>query len=160
MRPRYFESFYNADPMVEISEPAARELGSYVMEDGGPMRRYRRFSDGKLDSLVYAGWEDPAEPLVDMGRGNEGVEAEIHSPVERCSHGGHRWRIWYVDPAGRVKIILEREYSADGDALRLSRRAPDGGLLSYTVYHYNDYGELYELTTHAPDGTMTERQDA
>jgi len=160
VKPRYFESFFNADPMVEISEGAAQELGHYVVEDSGPMRRYRRISEGKLDSLVYAGWEDPAEPLADLSRSNEGVQAEIHSPVERCSHGGHQWRIWYVDAAGRVKKILEREYSTDGDTLRVSRRGPDGELLNYTVYHYNRDGELYELTTHAPDGTVTERQDA
>jgi hypothetical protein len=159
MKPRYFETFFNADPMVELSETAARELGSYVVEDGGSMRRYRRISDGGIDSIIYAGWEDPAEPLADLSRGNWGVQAEIHSPVERHPHGGYQWRIWYVDPTGRVKKIVEREYRADGNTSRVSRRGADGELQSYTVYRYNDDGYLHQLVTYGPDGAVMHRED-
>lgn len=159
MSARYFEQFYNGDPMVEITEAEALSSGYYVIEDEGAMRRYRRFSDGRLDSLVYASWNDPSEPLADIKRRNDGVDAEVHSPIEHCSHGGQKWRIWYFDSFGNTKKILEREFASTGDALRVSLLDPQGELIEYTAYHYHD-GALYELTTHAPDGTVTSRRDA
>jgi hypothetical protein len=157
---RYFEKFYNDEPMVEISEEVARERGTYTVEDNLPMRRYRRFIDGQLDTIIYAGWDDPTEPLTDFRGIKSGVEAQIFSPVERLPHGGRRWRTWYVDAAGSVKKIREPEFAADSSFLRTSLRRPDGELVSYTVYHYDRDGYLLELVTHAPDGTITSRQDA
>ena len=157
---RYFETFYNADPMIELTEAEARERGRYVVEDGGPMRRYRRIIDNELDSLIYKGWDDPSQALADLGRLAAGVQAEIHSPVEPCSHGGKRWRTWYVSSAGNVEKILEPEYAADGRPLRRNRRSADGKLLSHTVYRYAEDGLLLELVSYAPDGTVMSRQDA
>jgi hypothetical protein len=157
---RYFEKFYNDEPMVEISEEVARERGRYTVEEDPLMRRYRRFIRGQLNSIIYAGWNDPTEPLADFRELNSGVEAEIFSPVERLPHGGRRWRTWYVDAAGDVTKSLEPEFDANGNFLRESLRDPDGELVSYTVYHYDRDGYLLELVTHAPDGTITSRQDA
>lgn len=157
---RYFDSFFNHDPMDELSEAAALDAGTYVVEDDPSMRRYRRIIDNQLDSIVYAGWDDPTEPLGDLERLGETVDAEIYSPVEKLPDNGHRWRTWYIDPQRRVTKILEPEYAADGTSLRQSLRSPDGELVSYTVYHYDRDGHLLELVTHAPDGTVTSRQDA
>lgn len=157
---RYFESFFNYDPMDELSEAAAWEVGTYAVEDDPSMRRYRRIIDNQLDSIVYKGWVDPTEALADLERLREPVDAEIHSPVERLPDNGYKWRTWYLDPQRRIRKILEREYAADGTFLREALRRPDGELVSYTVYHYDRDGHLLELVTHAPDGTITSRQDA
>ena len=42
---RYFETFYNAEPMDELSEAEARAAGSYTVEDDAAMRRYRRIRE-------------------------------------------------------------------------------------------------------------------
>ena len=157
---RYFESFFNHDPMRELSEAAAREAGTYAVEDDPAMRRYRRVISNQLDSIVYTGWDEPTEPLADLERLGETVEAEIYSPVEKLPDNAHRWRTWYLDPQRRITKILEPEFAADGTFLRESLRSPDGELVSYTVYHYDRDGYLLELVTHAPDGTITSRQDA
>lgn len=159
MKRRYFETFYNVDPMVELSEAAALESGTYVLEEGGPIRCYRRVIDGELDSVVYAGFSEPAAPLADMSDRGLGVRAEIHSPPECLPHGGHGWRTWHVSPTGAVRKILEHEYERSGHITRENLRDPDGNLVSYTIYHYKD-GDLIELITHAPDGAILNRQDA
>jgi hypothetical protein len=102
----------------------------------------------------------PTEPLADLERLGESVEAEIHSAVERLPGDAYAWRTWYVDPQRRVTKILEPQFAADGSFLREWLRRPDGELVSYTVYHYDRDGHLLELVTHAPDGTITSRQDA
>jgi hypothetical protein len=157
---RYFESFLNADPMDELSEADALAAGWYTVEDDPAMRRYLRISDNQLSSIVYAGWDDPTEPLTDLERIGEAVDAEIHSTVERLPDGSYKWRIWYIDPQRRIIKILEPQYAADGTPLRRALRRPDGELVHYTVYHYDRDGYLLELVTHAPDGTITGRQDA
>lgn len=157
---RYFEKFYNDEPMVEISEAAARERGTYTIEDDASMRRYRRFIDGQLDAIIYAAWDDATAPLADFRELHSGVEAQIFSPVVKLTEGARTWRTWYVSASGSVKKILEPEFDAEGQFLRESLRSPDGELVSYTVYHYDRDGYLLELVTHAPDGTITSRQDA
>ena len=47
---RYFESFFNHDPMEELSEAAALAAGSYVVEDDPSMRRYQRVINRELAS--------------------------------------------------------------------------------------------------------------
>ncbi len=157
---RYFETFYNADAMTELSETEAQARGRYVVTDGEPMRRYRRIIDNELDSLIYQGWDDPGPALADLGRLAAGVRAEIHSPVEIVSHGGKRWRTWHVSSAAKVIKILEREYDADGNPLRENLRSADGELISSTEYRYAADGFLLELVTRAPDGAVMSRQDA
>src|SRR5689334_22238082 len=109
---RYFESFFNHDPMNELSEAAAREAGTYVVEDDPAMRRYRRVIDNQLDSIAYKGWNDPTVPLIDLGRLGEPVDAEVHSMVKELPDSAWSWRIWYVDQQRRITKILEPEYSA------------------------------------------------
>ncbi|NOU26751.1 MAG: hypothetical protein HOO96_02500 [Polyangiaceae bacterium] len=156
---RYYERYYNADPMDELDEQVALEGGTYLVEDGGPMRRYRRFVDGELAVAIYAGWADPAEPLLELARRREGVEAEIYSPVEVLADGGKRWRTWYVDEVGRITKSLEPEYARDGRRVKETLRGADGELISSTIYHYDKNDQLLELVTHA-DGAVTSRQDA
>lgn len=103
---RYFESFYNADPMDELGEAAARQLGTYAGEDDPALRRYHRIIAHQLDSIIYAGWDEPAVPLADLERLGATVRAEIHSTVQRLDHGGYRWRTWYLDPQRKVTKIL------------------------------------------------------
>jgi hypothetical protein len=124
------------------------------------MRRYRRVINRQLDSIVYKGWDHPMVPQFDLERIGETVRAEIHSTVKGLPQGVYSWRIWYIDPQRRIAKILEPEYSADGYIQRQSLRDPDGELVHYTVYHYDRDGHLLELVTHAPDGTVTSRQDA
>jgi hypothetical protein len=145
---RYYERYYNGDPMLELEESAALAERGVVAEDG-PMRRYRRVISGELASVIYAGWSDPSEPLADLQRRNEGVRAEIYAPVEHLSDGGKRWRTWYMDPTGRIQKILEPEYDGNNSRLKESLRRPDGELVSYTVYHYDKNGYLLELVRFA-----------
>jgi len=155
---RYFEQFFNGDPMVEIDEARARQRGSYAEEIDASVRLFRCVSAGKLDRLVYAGWTDPAEPLADARRRNEGARIEVYSPVEGTAEGGQRWRVWHADAAGNVHKILEPEFGADGRYLRESYRGPDGELRTYREYVYDRYDELLEVVTHAPDGTVLNRE--
>src|SRR5262249_37195746 len=112
--------------MVEIDEARARQRGSYAEEIDASVRLFRCVSAGKLDRLVYAGWADPAAPLADARRRNEGARIEVYSPVEGTAEGGQRWRVWHADAAGNVHKILEPEFGADGRYLRESYRGPDG----------------------------------
>jgi hypothetical protein len=157
---RYFETFFNADPMVELTEAAAKALNYYVVEDVGPMRRYRRIGYGELDSIIYASWDEPLQPLADLKHLGATVPAEIYSPVELCPHGGKRWRTWYVNEVGDVIKILELEQDADGWPVRENLRSPNGELISYTIYRYASDGLLLDLITYSPDGTEIGRQDA
>jgi hypothetical protein len=157
---RYFESFYNADPMDELSEAAAHQLGTYAVEDDPALRRYHRIISRQLDSIIYAGWDEPAVPLADLERLGATVRAEIHSTVQRLDHGGHQWRTWYLDPLCKVTKVLELEFATDGRRVRSTLRSPDGTLVAYTIYHYDRDGHLLELVTHAPDGTVLNTQDA
>ncbi len=157
---RYFERFYYGVSMDELTEAVALERGTYVVEEDGPMRRYRSILDGELRRVIYTGWDAPTEPRNDALRRGEGAAIEIYSPIERLPHGGHRYRTWYLDPAGNVKKILEPEIAANGRRLQESLRGPDGELISYDVRRYDDNGWLIEILTHAPDGTVIVRQDA
>lgn len=157
---RYFEKFYNSDPMVEISAEDARARGTYTVEDDLPMRRYRRYIDRELHTIIYTGWGDPTEPLADFRRLASGVAGQIFSPVTWLPDGGCRWTCWFVNVDGTVKKALEPEFAADGNFVRESLRSPDGMLVTYTVYHYDRDGHLLELVTHAPDGTVLNTQDA
>ena len=154
---RYFEKFYNDDPMIEVDPATLADRDFYVEELEGP-RRYRLYVAGKLDSVIYPGWHDPTEPIADLRRRNEGVPAEIYSPVE-YGNVSKRWRTWYVDAHGNIEKILEPEFDENGRFLRENYRGPDGELRSYMVYDYNDWGELIEVVTYAPDGTVINRED-
>lgn len=157
---RYFEKFYNDVPMVELSEQAAVQSGDYTLEDDVAMRRYLDFIDGELNTIIYAKWDSPEQPLADLRALHRGVRAVIYSPVVWSESGGRSWRAWYVAPDGTVRKVLEPEFDAAWQFVRESLRQPDGELVSYTVYHYHRDGYLLELITHAPDGTITSRQDA
>jgi hypothetical protein len=157
---RYYDRYYNSDSMRELDEVTALAEGTYVAAEDGPMRRYRRVSSGELDSVIYAGWADPSEPLADIHRRHEGVAAEIYSPPERRADGSVRWRTWYVDSSGQIKKMLEPEFDRDGRYLKESLRRPDGELVSYTVYHYDKNGYLLELVTYDSHDVETGRQDA
>jgi hypothetical protein len=146
--------------MDELSADAAHELGTYAVEDDPALRRYHRIIDHKLDSVIYAGWDEPAVPLADLERLGATVRAEIHSTVQRLDHGGHQWRTWYLDPLRKVTKILELEFAADGRRVRSTLRSPDDALITNTIYHYDRDGHLLELVTHAPDGTVLNTQGA
>jgi hypothetical protein len=157
---RYFERFYHGETMDELSEPVALERGTYVVEEDGPPHRYRGILDHQLKRVIYPDCEAPADAIADALRRAEGAPIEVYSPVERMPHGGQRYRIWYVEPDGHVRKILEPELAADGKYLRQALHGADGALISDSVYHYDDNGWLIEIVTHAPDGTVTGRQDA
>ena len=157
---RYFERFSYGHPMDELAETVALERGTYVVEEPGPPRRYRSLLDGELRRVIYTGWDDPTEPRSDAVRRADGAAIEIYSPIEYLPHGGHRYLTWYLDAVGTVQKILEPEVAANGRLLRESLRGPDGDLISYDVHRYDDNGWLIEIVTHAPDGTVTGRQDA
>jgi hypothetical protein len=131
---RYFEKFYNSDPMVEISAADARARGTYTVEDDLPMRRFRRFIDHELHTIIYAG-----------GRSNR-ASLGLPPPRERRLRTDLLAR--HPAPAWRVQLDL---------LVRESRRRT---LVAYTIYHYDRDGHLLELVTHAPDGTVLNTQDA
>ena len=77
---RYFKKFYNDTPMTELSEAAALERGTYIVEDDLALRRYRRFIDRALDTIIYKDWEEAHIPLEDFRALKLGVEGQIFSP--------------------------------------------------------------------------------
>lgn len=155
---RYFQRFYNADPMVEIDESTARQKGTYVEEIEQPIRVFRCFLAHQLTALIYPGWSDPSPPLADAKARGEGVPITVYSPVERDSDGNQRWRTWYADADGHVQKILEPEMDAEGRYRKESYRGPDGELRTYQEYVYDRDDELLEVVTHAPDGAVLNRQ--
>src|SRR2546423_13987132 len=99
---RYFEKFYNSDPMIELTETAAFARGRYVALDDGPPAFYRRIFRGELDSIIYSGWNDPKIPLDHFRALSKGpaVTCAIYSLAEGSAARGVRWRTWYVSPQG------------------------------------------------------------
>ncbi len=157
---RYFTQFSNARPMKEISEAEATGRDFYAVELDDMPRRYRCFVGHELDRVVYPGWSDPAVPLADFRERREGVRGEIHTPPQR-DENTIRWRTWYIEPSGDVERIVDAVYGlADLRALTAHWLGPDGALQGYHVHHYDEEDELSEVVTHAPDGTVTNRQRA
>jgi hypothetical protein len=138
--------------MVEISEAAALERGTYAMEEDPVLRRYRLVFRGSESELCYVDWRDPSQPLADLQGRN--VEATIESPVEKLPGGGSKWRTWYVDARGTVTKQMEHELDEAGRAAVVRSFTADGVLTSYSVYHYTTWGELVEVVSHNPDGTV------
>jgi hypothetical protein len=157
---RYFTQFFNDDPMTEISEAEALAKGSYVVEEPGPPRRFRRYTRHQLDSVIYVAPIEIADAIADLKRRGEGVDAEVYGPVEHLADGRVRWRTWYVASSGEVEKILEPEFLPDGRFARERYLDGSGTWISDHVYQYNSNDELYEVTTVAPDGTVLNRHAA
>lgn len=155
---RYVRQFFNRSPMVELNETEALESGDYCKEFVDPMLHYRCFIDHELHKIVYPGWGNPEIPLAEFRCRKVGVRGEIYSPVEQRTDGSARWQTWYVHSNGEIEKILESEFDGEGRYVRELYRGPDGRLRSYHVYHYDNAGEVLEVITHAPDGTVINRQ--
>jgi hypothetical protein len=155
---RYFEQFFNATPMVELNEATARASGTYAEERTDGMRRFRCFLDHELFKVVYPGCEAPTAAQADLRARAEGVRGEVYTPVTRDAEGRVRYRTWHLDSNGAITKELEPELTADGRMVREAYRAADGELRSIHEYVYDREGELLEVVTRAPDGTVLNRQ--
>ena len=91
--PRYYEKFYNDEPPREISEDEARARPWYVEEVEGPPRHYRQYSGGRVELVIYAGYDDPAPAVADSRARYEDIPLEVHSPVTTGART--TWRTWY-----------------------------------------------------------------
>ena len=149
---RYFEDVRIGAPMVELTEAEALESGTYVVEDEPALRRYRVYFNGKLSRLTYLEWEDPSRPLDDLKGRN--LQARIESSLQTAPEGGTKWRTWYVDAAGTITKIMEQELDDQGRAAVMRMFTPAGELTGYSEYHYTTYGELVEVVSHNPDGSV------
>jgi len=129
---RYYRVFDNHQPMKELTEQEAVARGSYIVEEHGAFHRYRRYSDGKLSSIIYDGVSSPEAAIADIRARREGVPADIFSSSTPAGDGGYRWREWHLDREGNIEWISEPEYRSDGGHRRITTLAPDGALEHFT----------------------------
>jgi hypothetical protein len=157
----YYKTFYNRGPMEQITEQEANRIGVYVVEETHPIHRYKRFFEGKFDSVVYAHASSPENAIADLKSRQERVPAIIYSSPETTPAGGYKWREWHAKSDGSVEWIAEEEFRADTSPVRSSRYTPSGQLRRFTDYIYNHEDVLIELVHHDGDGniTMTEEVD-
>ena len=148
--PRYFEFFFAADPMTEISESEARTSGSYAVEaDVGATRRFEVWVQGELDHVVYSDAQ-PAPHIAELQRTIDArVPTWITSPAV---HDGEqqRYTIWYYAPGGQLNNRTDY-VNTPGRAVSTWYDAHDrlGGTLER---RYNEHGEQIEAVETTPDG--------
>jgi hypothetical protein len=155
---RYYSKFYNSEPMTELSEAEALAHGTYAELVDDPIQHYRMVIRRKLHTAIYPGQSDPAAAIAVHAAMYPNVPAHVYSPPVR-DKDCVRWRTWYVNADGTLEKILEPE-TYERPFYRESYRGPDGELRSYTEYHYDEGGNLSEVVTYNPDGTVSSREDA
>jgi hypothetical protein len=139
--PRFFEAFFAADPMTELSEADARAADSFVEEivpADGPRHFIARLHRG-VDRVVYPDAE-PSPAIEAFHRERyPGVEHWITSTV---SHDGdcRSYRAWYHDPDGTR--FSTRAYILGPDVEETISYGPDGTVLSRMVEYYNEANQL------------------
>ncbi|HEY6175966.1 MAG TPA: hypothetical protein VIX73_16045 [Kofleriaceae bacterium] len=148
--PRYFEVFFAADPMTELSEVEAHALPSYVVEaDAGAIRRMEVWLHGKLERVVYPDTR-PRPEIAELQRTRDaGVSTWITFVVAREADEA-RYSIWRYTPGGELEHrsdyvstptqTFEKWYYADGKF--------GGGFERY----YDEQGEQIEVIEIRPDG--------
>jgi hypothetical protein len=139
--PRFFEAFFAADPMTELSEADARAADSFVEEivpADGP-RHFVSTVLGALHKVVYPDAE-PSPTLEAFHRARyPGLEHWITSTV---SHDGDRrsYRAWHHDPDGtRFSTVA---YILGPDSDETISYGPDGTVLSRMVEYDDEANQL------------------
>jgi len=148
--PRYFEFFFPADPMTEISEAEARGSGSYAVEANvGAMTRYEVWVQGQLDHAVYPEAE-PGPQIAELQRTKDaGVPTWITSTAIRDGDQV-RYTIWYYDRGDRLEKRVERVNTPGRD---VSTWYDAEGRLGGTLERrFNEHGEQIEVVATTPDG--------
>lgn len=153
---RYFENYFHADPMTEIDEATAKADGYYAEELAEP-RRFHRYIAGKLDAVLYPDHHEPAAAIADLQQRGLGVGAVVFSPLE-LGNVTKRFRAWDLASDGRIQQITDHELDENGRLIRESWSSAAGVLEGYRTFRYNEWGETAEVTAHAADGTITNRE--
>ena len=138
---RFFEAFFAADPMTELSEADARARGSFVEEivpTGGP-RHFVATSNGAVDRIVYPDAEPSPEIATFHQQRYPGLSHWITSTMSR--DGDRRsYRAWHHDPDGtRFSTVT---YILGPDADETISYGPDGTVLSRLVEYYDEANQL------------------
>ncbi|HTE49439.1 MAG TPA: hypothetical protein VK698_01115 [Kofleriaceae bacterium] len=154
--PRYFEQFFNEEPMREISEEKARASAWYVEEVEGPPLHYRQHGEGKLARIIYPGHEDPAPAVADHRARYDGVPLQVHSPVTTGDRT--RWRTWDFDGRGQLQRSIAYELDPDSPAYSESLYSPEGALL-FRREHVHDDDGLVEVVTYDQHGKVLNREE-
>ena len=155
--PRYYEKFYNEEPMREISEDEARARPWYVEEVEGPPLHYRQYSGGRLELAIYSGYDDPAPAVADYRARYEDIPVEVHSPVSAGAKIA--WRRWEYDASGTLQRIVGYELDPRSPAWAEFLYRPDGTLVGHQEHVHDEYG-LLEVITYDALGKIVKREDA
>lgn len=148
--PRYYEVFFVADPMREISKTEALEATSYAVEaDIDSTRRYQIWVRGELDLVVYPNAEPTAQIAALQRTHDSAVPSWITSAPIRDGEE-LRYAIWYFEPGGRLE---KRVDTVVDSRLRVETWYDAQGRLGGTLErHYNEDGEQIEVVATRPGG--------
>jgi hypothetical protein len=148
--PRYFETFFVADPMTDLPEAEARALPSYVVEaDAGATRRMEVWLHGELERVVYPDTR-PGPEVAELQRTKDArVSTWVTSTVARDADED-RYTIWYYKPGGELE---HRTDYVSTPALIVSTWYNAAGKLGGSrERHYNEHGEQVEVIEITPEG--------
>jgi hypothetical protein len=154
--PRFFDGFFNSDPMTEISAAEAAAERTHAEEVPGPPLHYLLKARERLVTVAYPGWTCPDEPAAYHRATYPGTRCTVYSPVTRTDRV--RWRGWYFDGDGVLTKLLDPEFDERGRMLQQSYRGPDGELRSWSEYVYDHDLDLVEIVTRDPSGQITFRE--
>ena len=153
--PRFFEAFFAADPMIELSEADARASASFVEEiipADGPRHFVAKLHSG-VDRIIYPDAE-PSPAIDNFHRAHyPGIEHWIASTVRR--DGDRRaFKAWHHDARGALIRSVAYDFSPQTE--ESITYGPDGALLGRMVEYDDDTGELARVVEYDASGKAYE----
>ena len=138
--PRFFQAFYAAYPMTELSEADARSADTFVEEVVPPdsPRHFVATINGAVERVVYPDAE-PSPAIETFHRARyPGLAHWIMSTVRR---DGNRsiYRAWHHDARGALIRSVAYDFSPETE--ESITYGPDGALLGRMVEYY-EAGQL------------------
>ena len=154
---RYFQAFYAAYPMTELSEADARAAGNFVEEvvsTDGP-RHFVATINSVVERIVYPDAE-PA-PAIEAFHHERypGLAHWIVSTV-RSLENRSVYRAWHYDAHGALIRSVAYDFSPEiEDSITYG---PDGSLVARLVEYYNESGELVRSVEYDAAGKAYEHR--
>jgi hypothetical protein len=148
--PRYFETFFVDEPMIERSETEARELASYVVEAPvGATPRLEVWLHGELERVIYPEAR-PGPDVAELQRTRDtAVPTWITSPVMRDADMA-RYTIWHYHPGGQLQH--RTDYLSTPLRTESTWYDAEGRLGGARERHYSEDGEQLQVIEITPDG--------
>jgi hypothetical protein len=158
--PRYYKTYFNADPMKELSQADAHADGWYIEEVEGPPAHFRKFEEGKLAAVLYPGQVAPAAFAPYHEQNYRGTPREVYSPIKtEPARQAKSWTVWYFDREGALQRTLAYEYDIATPNWR-SQSFNERGEPMYRMEHlHNAAGEPREIVTYDSSGKEINRED-